>query len=313
MEYLAPIGISTYSRINHLKKTIEALKKNTLAKESDLYVFSDAPREGDEEMVMEVRKYLRQIDGFKKVHVVERSKNNRVYNNRKGMKYLLDKYGKMIFMEDDVVTAPGFLQFMNDALDFYEKNKEIISVGGYSVPIKIPSNYDHDIYFLKRFSGWGFGIWKDRFDEIMDDCHKSKYNINFLDKTVIKKMKIMGDEIFYMVKADMKGELDALDVKITYQQITKDLYSVYPRKSLVQNIGHDGSGVHCGKTVKNNHKKLWSKTNNFIYISKPKLNKFIVKEHKKFRRIRAIKIIYFYRDVKKKILKTIFLIMNKKI
>ena len=136
---LAPIGISTYCRLNHLKQTIIALQRNTLAKESELYIFSDAQKQGDEERVAKVREYIYTIDGFKKIHIVERKTNGRVANNRGGMKHLLEKYGKMIWLEEDIVTTSGFLQFVNEALEFYKDDERIISITGYSPPIKIPN------------------------------------------------------------------------------------------------------------------------------------------------------------------------------
>ena len=156
---LAPIGVSTYSRLYHLKKTIEALQNNTLAKQSELYIFSDAPKEGDEEIVSTVRKYIHTINGFRKVHIIERKTNGRVANNRGGIEELLDKYGKVIFLEEDIVTSAYFLQYMNDALHFYKNDNRISSIAGYCPPIKIPVEYKQDVFILHRFAPWGFAIW----------------------------------------------------------------------------------------------------------------------------------------------------------
>lgn len=112
----SPIGISTYKRIDHLKETLDALSKNILAEYSDLYIFSDAPRVGDEDEVYKLREFLNTINGFKSVSIFQRITNDRVKNNREGIKYLLDKYGKCIFLEEDIVTAKGFLEFMNSPL-----------------------------------------------------------------------------------------------------------------------------------------------------------------------------------------------------
>ncbi len=124
IEKLAPIGICTYSRINHLKQTVKALQKNILAKESTLYIFLDAPKKGDEQKVSIVRKFVYSINGFKKIHVIERKENNIIANIHGGIKKLLNEYGKMIFMEDDIVTAPYFLKFINDGLNFFKNNKK---------------------------------------------------------------------------------------------------------------------------------------------------------------------------------------------
>jgi len=247
---LAPIGISAYSRLCHLKKTIEALKENTLAKDSELYVFSDAPKEGDEEVVENLRKYIHLIDGFKKVHIIERVTNGRVANNRGGMKQLLDQYGKMIFMEEDIVTAPAFLQFINDGLDSYEDNKSILSITGYCPPFKISEKYIADVFILKRFSGWGFATWKEKFNPFGFVLSEHGIDEFLCDKESIKEFMKNGDDMYQMLLSEYNGELDALDVKIMYYEHKYNMFTVYPSKSLVQNIGHDSSGEHCDTSNK---------------------------------------------------------------
>jgi hypothetical protein len=246
---LSPIAICTYSRIDHLRKTIDALKQNTLAEESDLYIFSDAPKAGDEEKVRKIRAYIRTVDGFKKVHIIERTDNGRVKNCRGGLRALLEEYGKCIFMEDDNVTAKGFLLFMNKALDTYAGNKEIFAISGYAPPIDIPTDYSADAYLLRQFYGWGAGLWKDRFDLINYISHKELKEL-LADKDKIKKLNEASENILPMMIKETYGRIEALDVKAWYLQFTKNMYSLHPRQSLVQNIGHDGSGVYCGSNSK---------------------------------------------------------------
>jgi hypothetical protein len=245
---LAPIGLSTYARLWHLQQTIAALQKNDLAGESELFVFSDAPRAGNEEKVESVRRYLRTIDGFKAVHIIERSENNRVANSRGGMGMLLDKYGKAIFLEEDIVTAPGFLRFMNQALDKYEHNERIFSVTGYCPPIPIPADYEHDLFFLRRFNGWGVGIWKDRFERVKYISPQEYEDFAARSDRVRLFVEGGGEDMMALMRVDAQGKIDAFDVKAMYAQFLSDQYTVYPSRSLTANIGLDGTGVHCGIT-----------------------------------------------------------------
>ncbi len=252
---LAPIGVSTYSRLNHLKQTIEALQKNTLAKESELYIFSDAPQQGDEEIVSRVREYIHTIDGFKKVHIVERETNGRVANNRGGIKYLLDTYGRAIFLEDDNVVSTNFLEFMNDGLDFYEDNKRIMAINGYNVPTTFPNSYKHDYYLSTYFNAWGFATWKDRgFLDIVN--YSDQYNEMMGNKELYKKIKKVHPKLINGLKQIHEGTLNAGDFKITFHLLKNDLNVIRPIKSKVNNIGHDGSGVHCGISNKYHHDTL---------------------------------------------------------
>lgn len=43
MTKYAPILLFVYNRLEHLKQTMETLQNNTLAAESELYIYSDAP------------------------------------------------------------------------------------------------------------------------------------------------------------------------------------------------------------------------------------------------------------------------------
>ena len=281
----SPIGISTYKRISHLKQTVEALKRNTIAKQSSVYFFSDAPRKGDESEVESLRNYLRRVDGFGTINIVERKKNNRVQNNRGGMRYLLQKYGKMIWLEEDIVTAPGFLQFLNDALSYYEDNNKIISISGYVPPIGIPYDYGRDVLILQRFNAWGFATWLDRFDPFGFDLKTNDFEKFLNDKYMIRKFVRNGEDMYRGLLKVYDKSIDALDYKVMYYQFKNDLYTIYPSKSLVQNIGNDGTGIHCGTTQKFWHEYLWSKTDRFCFVDAIHIDKDIAERNRRFRRL----------------------------
>jgi hypothetical protein len=276
----APIGLSTYRRLDHLKETVQALKKNKLANESELYVFSDAPRLGDEEKVAAVREYLRTIDGFKAIHILERTENNRVANNRGGMRLLLDKYGKMIFLEEDVVTAPGFLDFMNTALIRYKDDKRVFSVTGWCPNFENPPPLEKgSTFFVPRFCGWGMGIWKDRYDTIerisVDDIKVLQRDRDSMERI----NKQMGSDIFAMLKAEATGKINALDIRCCYRQAITGELSLYPYPSLVKNIGLDGSGEHCGTEFSDINGEFEDKTGVYSFPQDVAVDKEVAKAY----------------------------------
>ncbi len=289
MNQLAPIGISTYKRLAHLKETVNALRKNHLAEQSDLYIFSDFPKKGDEESVNNVRKYIHSIDGFKKVECIERTNNDRVFNGRNGIKFLLDKYEKCLFLEEDIVTAPGFLKFMNDALIFYRNDARILSLSGYRPPYKLYSKFDKDVFLLQRFCAWGFGTWKHKFDPFNFDVQQHNVQSFLKDRRAIKNIKKNGNDIYKMLLKEVKGELDALDVKLMFYEFKYNKFTLYPRESLVQNIGHDGTGIHCGVNTKFNHEKLWGKKDCFTFEKGIILDQKIVRINRRFRNPNVLK------------------------
>jgi hypothetical protein len=264
MADLAPIMVSTYSRLSHLKKTIRALQKNTLAKQSNVFVYSDAAKRGDEDKIALVREYLRSIaakSGFKKLTIIERKTNSRVYNNREGIAHLLAKYGRMIFLEDDIETAPGFMAFMNAALDTYRKDPKILSVSGYLPPINT-SYVTDDCLFLKRFSGWGVGFWAGKYEDIQEIQLTEYKKLLGLPNELNRLNQEYGEDLLNRFRAEAYGHLDGVDNRACYLQFQNKLFSVHPKQSLVNNTGNDGSGVHSSINNKFDV-SLWKKVSHF--------------------------------------------------
>ena len=151
----APVVLFVYNRLDHTMNVIESLSKNLLADQTDLYVFSDAAKtENGLEKVNAVREYIRKTDWrshFKKVTVVEAETNKGLAKSIiGGVTKILEEYGKVIVVEDDLVLSPYFLQYMNDALDYYKDDQKIWSISGYSFPMKSLKNYDHDVFYSYR-------------------------------------------------------------------------------------------------------------------------------------------------------------------
>ena len=160
---LAPIVIFTYNRPWHTQQTVEALLKNEYASESDLIIFSDAPKnEAAKKGVEETRSYIRNITGFKSLRIIERDRNFGLANNIiDGVTSIVNEFGRIIVLEDDLLTSPYFLKFMNEALSLYEDEERVISVHGYIYPIKksLP-----DTFFIKGADCLGWGTWKRGWD-----------------------------------------------------------------------------------------------------------------------------------------------------
>ena len=244
-----PVVLPTYTRLKHLKQTIKALLNNELAKETPVFIFSDGPKDGDEIKVEAVRIYLSTVCGFDEFHVIAREENiGMIANGIGGVTEILDRYGRTIFMEDDIVTSSGFLTYMNQALEKYQDNKTIFSISGYCPPISIPNSYKQDTFFLKRFNAWGVGIWKDRHDSIRQ-CTREDFETFSANRKLARAfVKGGGKDMLAMLNRVAHGKLDAYDVRCMYTQFLNGQYTLYPTKSLVQNIGFDGTGVHCGIT-----------------------------------------------------------------
>lgn len=241
---LAPICLFTYNRPEETRKTVEALQRNKLASQSELFLFSDGPkRECDWINVAETRSFLKTVAGFKKTEVIEAHENKGLANSIiEGVSLILEKQGKVIVLEDDLITAPNFLDFMNQALDFYISDQRIQSVNGYS--LKLKSNRD-EVYFQHRPFPWGWGTWSDRWNKDLFDKHLLKEKIAG-DVTLLTQFKrACGNDISRMLTDSLNGKNDSWYVRWTFDHFRNNTYSVFPAMSYVQNIGHTAEGTHC--------------------------------------------------------------------
>jgi len=245
----APIVLFAYNRLKHTKQTVEALAANRGAKDFELFVFCDGAKgERDKAGVMQVKEYIKQISlesCFRAVHFSFSRENKGCANSIiAGVSSVLESYDKVIVVEDDIVTTSGFLEYMNDALRFFEEHKKIWSISGYALPINLPENYQHDLYLTPRSCSWGWGTWRDRWSKV--DWEVKDYQ--GFRKNPWRRMAFNrgGLDLSSMLDAQMTGKIDAWDIIFCFTQYMEGSLTVYPRKSFVQNIGLDGTGTHSG-------------------------------------------------------------------
>jgi hypothetical protein len=252
----APITLFVYNRLDHTQRTVDSLRLNLLAQESDLVIFSDAHKLGTQSgKVAEVREYIHQISGFKSVTVVERDVNFGLAKSIiDGVTKIVNEHGRIIVLEDDMVTSPHFLTYMNEALDKYAGDDRVASIHGYVYPIKrsLP-----ETFFLRGADCWGWATWRHGW---------SLFNPNgqyLLDE--LKKQKLINEFNFNgaysyskMLEEQINGANDSWAVRWHASAFLAEKLTLYPGRSLVNNIGNDASGTHCGES--NNHDVVLSST-----------------------------------------------------
>ena len=241
---LAPILLFAYNRPRHLQHTVEALAHNPLAQESELFVFSDGARtEDDREDVELVRSYIHTIEGFKTVHRIERDRNYGLAANIiDGVTDIVNRYGRVIVLEDDLVTAPGFLQFMNDALDTYADEPRVGHIQAYDFTQnpRLPET------FLIKFTGsWGWATWQRAWQHFNPD---GQYLLNELHRRhLTRRFDFNGKYGFTrMLRRQVEGKNNSWAIRWNASLFLQDILSLNVGRSLVQNEGFDGSGTHCG-------------------------------------------------------------------
>ena len=246
MNQLAPVAYFVYNRPEHTKISLNALKNNELAKHTRIIIYSDAPKnyQEDKSKVSEVRDIIEQIEGFKEKKIIIRDKNFGLYRNFvEGITEVCDQYGKVIVVEDDNKTSKFFLNFINDGLNMYENEKSICTINGWFFSGK---NNLNETFFAVSADTWGWGTWKRAWDNFNPD---TQYLLNELKrKKMIKKFNLNNTFDYYKMLEKRHNKLnESWTIIWKASTLLKNMLSLRTSKSLVENIGFDGSGTHNKK------------------------------------------------------------------
>lgn len=244
MNTYAPIALFVYNRPQHTQQTVEALLLDPLAKQSDLYIFSDAARhDGAKVAVDQVRSYINQISGFNKVEIVERTTNWGLANSViDGVTRLCKDFGKVIVLEDDLVVSPHFLEYMNTGLNKYQSDEKVMQIAGYMFPIKVETT--EDALFMPLTSSWGWATWDRAWQHFDPDAKGYDVLVNNFE---LKNAFNIGSRYpyFKMLEAQKSNRVDSWAIRWYLSVFLLGGLILYPKKSLVENYGFDGSGVNC--------------------------------------------------------------------
>ncbi|WP_346861027.1 sugar transferase [uncultured Draconibacterium sp.] len=244
---LAPIALFVYNRLEQCIHTIRKLQNNYLANKTALYVFSDGARTKiDESKISQIRCFLKTIEGFKEISIIESPVNKGLANSIiSGVSEIMNRYGKVIVLEDDLITSPNFLNFMNQALDYYKDNEKIHSISGYSMDLSSLKTNPLDYYVGLRATSWGWATWDKVWQEV--DWEVNTYpEFKASIKSQFKLFQI-GSDMPRMLRHQMNGKIDSWAIRWCYHQFLNKSYTIFPTISKVQNIGFGGQATHTIK------------------------------------------------------------------
>jgi hypothetical protein len=242
----SPIVLFVYNRPWHTEQTLNALKANFGANGSELIIYSDGARsERDAPDVARVRELIRKTTGFRSTTIIERERNWGLANSIiSGVTEVVERYGTLIVLEDDLVTSSYFLQYMNDALQKYRDNPRVVCVHGYTYPIKarLP-----ETYFLRGADCWGWATWKRGWELFQEDGKKLLEELN---KRGLLREFDLEDTYPYsqMLRDQIAGRNNSWAIRWHASCFLANGLTLYPTHSLVKNIGVDGSGTHCSNS-----------------------------------------------------------------
>jgi len=249
MRSLAPIVFFAYNRPGHTRQVLESLHRNKLADESSLWIYVDGPKPGASPetlaAIAEVKKVVREKKWCKEVTIIEAEVNKGlVKSTTEGVTKMVNEFGKVIVMEDDNLVSAGFLTFMNDALDFYKDNPRVMHISAYTRPELAPAEVKEPTFFFYHTTTWGWGTWKRAWDKFTPDAMAVREAVK--KKGNIKKLNMDGTfEFYWGLHAVAKSNMTSWNTIWHSIVFLNDGLVLYPKRSLVSNIGHDGTGTNC--------------------------------------------------------------------
>ena len=245
---LAPIALFVYNRPDHLRQTLDYLRQNKLADQSELFVFSDGPKsnatEADIQKMEEVRQIIQDISGFKKSTPYFKKENHGLANSIiAGVTKLVNEFGKVIVLEDDMITSRSFLSYLNWGINTYSELDDVVSIHAYNHPTReqLP-----DTFFMHGADCWGWATWTEGWktfnangQELLDEILEKELSFQFDMEGAVPYTQMLRDQI--------QGLNNSWAIRWYASAFLAKKLTLYSGISYVFNAGFDGSGTHCGE------------------------------------------------------------------
>jgi len=242
----SPVVIFVYNRPLHTKEMLKSLNQCRGCGQTELFIYADGPKTSNDTKVNEVRAIIHNFEKnnqFASVNIIESDRNRGLAASViSGVTSIIERYGRVIVLEDDLVVSDDFLEYMNEALAYYEDYPKVWSIAGYSPKMPAAEKSGADVYVCLRAGSWGWATWKDRWD--MVDWDVSDYDIFRQDRKKRKAFDRRSPGMTKMLDMQMNGEIDSWAIRWCYTQFKEDMYTINPTYSRIKNLGVDGSGTH---------------------------------------------------------------------
>ena len=249
---LVPVIVFAYNRPEHLRRTLEALALNECAKDTPLYIYCDGAKLSafPEQIarIEKVRGVAKEATGFREINIVCAEQNKGLANSIiSGVTDVINKHGRVIVLEDDLLTSPYFLKYMNTALDKYESYPAVFTISANRPPVgkmAIPEDYPYDVFVSLRPFSTGWATWKDKWNRI-------DWSLDYLEDFLkhpeqIEAFNRGGDDLTEMLCLQRDHKIDSWAIRYAFQHFYHHALAILPCIPYVDNIGFDGTGIHSG-------------------------------------------------------------------
>ncbi|MBC8488093.1 MAG: hypothetical protein H8D45_18845 [Bacteroidetes bacterium] len=237
------LGLFVYNRPHHTKQVLEGLKRNNIDK---LYIFCDGPKPGeDTENIDQTRDLVKSIDWCDTKIVMQEYNLGLVANTVSGIYTMLEENDAAVVLEDDCVPRSDFWYYMSTCLRNYQHSDKVMHVNGYQLPIKIRRSSRYDVFFTALPQSWGCGVWKRSWQYFRMDISDAADYFKRPESTRLTSLCPLIEDGIQRV---IRGDISSWVYRWYYLINLNKGFCVAPYKSLIRNIGHDGTGVHCGES-----------------------------------------------------------------
>ncbi len=238
-----PIAFFAYKRHEHTRKALTALQNNIGFDPSLLHIFCDGARKlEDVPLVEQTRKVIREMVSSDSTIVFRDENWGLAKSVIAGADALTERFGTVIVVEDDLITSPQFLSYMYRGLDTYSEDDRVMQISGYMFPVDVESA--DDAFFLPMTTSWGWATWRHAWDHF--DPSMGKLSLLDGSKSLRHEFDLLGSYPYYRMICDQReGRIDSWAIRWYLSVFLNRGITLYPKASLVSNIGFDGTGTHC--------------------------------------------------------------------
>lgn len=243
----APLAVIAFNRPDKLTSTLDSLSRCDLAQGTDIFIYVDGPRtgrEGEPSKVAKTIEVARSATGFKSVSVIASPENRGLAASVTGAAgALLDRFGRVIVLEDDLAVAPGFLLFMNTMLDRYENDSRVMQISAFGTSVVHHRTYPWDVYLNRRAHSWSWATWKDRWDTV--DWQVSDFEDLARNRRARRSFNEYGSDLFGMLEGWKTGRNNSWYIRFNYSMHKQGRFCVCPVRTLVRNEGFGSDATNC--------------------------------------------------------------------
>jgi hypothetical protein len=236
-----------------MQETLRYLGKNKLISSSELFIFCDGPKAGEtessREKILEVRRLAKGVDFARQTQVIMQEENRGLAASiTSGVTRLTGEYGKVIVLEDDLLTSPGFLAYTNRALDLYENEPRLMHISAYMYPqVRLPFRKSlPDTFAMRMMACWGWGTWQRawaHFQPSADQLLNSLQSAELMDRFNLDGASRSFERQLTLNK---EKKMNTWAIKWYASILLANGLCLFPKTSLVKNTGNDGTGENSG-------------------------------------------------------------------